>query len=155
MYPAGTWVKGSIDVINMDAVYDSTSLEQNIYTALFVEEGILAVQRCTHTCAVEIPVCVSGRTAINNIDECLVGPVPTGAAVTFANTGTAGTPGTFTPGGSQAPASVTALQEGTPVDVTPSPATAWTTGQRVQTRTAGTKGEAYWNGTQWLPGRAP
>ena len=60
MYPAGTWVKGSIDVINVDAVYDSTGLEQNVYTALFVEEGILAVQRCTHTCAVNIPVCVSG-----------------------------------------------------------------------------------------------
>jgi len=74
MYPAGTWVKGSIDVINVDAIYDSTSLEQNIYTALFIEEGILAVQRCTHTCAVEIPVCVSGRTAINNIDTCLVPP---------------------------------------------------------------------------------
>ena len=55
MYPAGTWVKGSIDVINIDAVYDSTGLEQNIYTALFVEEGILAVQRCTHTCAVDDP----------------------------------------------------------------------------------------------------
>jgi hypothetical protein len=74
MYPAGTWVKGSIDVINVDAIYDSTNLEQNIYTALFIEEGILAVQRCTHTCAVEIPVCVSGRTAINGIDMCVWPP---------------------------------------------------------------------------------
>jgi hypothetical protein len=74
MYPAGTWVKGSIDVINVDAVYDSTSLEQNIYTALFIEEGILAVQRCTHTCAVEIPVCASGRTAANDIVGCLWPP---------------------------------------------------------------------------------
>jgi hypothetical protein len=74
MYPAGTWVKGSIDVINVDAVYDSTSLEQNIYTALFMEEGILAVQRCTHTCAVNIPVCVSGRTAAADITECMAAP---------------------------------------------------------------------------------
>jgi len=74
MYPAGTWVKGSIDVINMDAVYDSTSLEQNIYTALFIEEGILAVQRCTHTCAIEIPVCVSGRTAANDLIACMMPP---------------------------------------------------------------------------------
>jgi len=74
MYPAGTWVKGSIDVINMDAVYDSTSLEQNIYTALFVEEGILAVQRCTHTCKISIPICVSGRTAINDLSLCLLPP---------------------------------------------------------------------------------
>ena len=70
MYPAGTWVKGSIDVINVDAIYDSTSLEQNIYTALFIEEGVLAVQRCTHTCAVNIPVCASGRTAANDIVGC-------------------------------------------------------------------------------------
>jgi len=77
MYPAGTWVKGSIDVINVDAVYDSTSLEQNIYTALFIEEGILAVQRCTHTCAIEIPVCASGRTAANDIVACMWPPTAT------------------------------------------------------------------------------
>lgn len=77
LYPAGTWVKGSIDVVNMDAVYDSTGLESNVYTALFVEEGILAVQRCTHTCAVTIPVCVSGRTAANDITECMAVPAAT------------------------------------------------------------------------------
>jgi hypothetical protein len=77
MYPAGTWVKGSIDVINVDAVYDSTSLEQNIYTALFIEEGILAVQRCTHTCAIEIPVCASGRTAAADLVACLWPPTAT------------------------------------------------------------------------------
>jgi len=74
MYPAGTWVKGSIDVINVDAVYDSTSLEKNIYTALFIEEGILAVQRCTHTCAVEIPVCASGRSAAADLVGCVWPP---------------------------------------------------------------------------------
>ena len=77
MYPAGTWVKGSIDVINMDAVYDSTSLEQNIYTALFIEEGVLAVQRCTHTCKVSIPVCASGRTAAADIVGCVWPPTAT------------------------------------------------------------------------------
>lgn len=80
MYPAGTWVKGSIDVINVDAVYDSTSLEQNIYTALFIEEGILAVQRCTHTCAIEIPVCASGRTAAADLVACLWPPTAAPAA---------------------------------------------------------------------------
>lgn len=71
LYPAGTWVRGSTDIINVDAVYDSAGLESNVYTALFTEEGILAVQRCTHTCAVTIPVCVSGRTAAQDISECL------------------------------------------------------------------------------------
>jgi len=71
LYPAGTWSKGSLDVINVDAVYDSTGLAQNVYTALFMEEGILAVQRCTHTCAASIPICVSGRVAANDISDCL------------------------------------------------------------------------------------
>ena len=84
LYPAGTWVKGSIDVINLDAVYDSTNLASNTYTALFVEEGILAVQRCTHTCAINIPVCVSGRTAANDISECITAPAATAPAVAEA-----------------------------------------------------------------------
>lgn len=74
MYPAGTWVKGTTDVINVDAVYDSAGLESNTFTALFTEEGILAVQRCTHTCKVTVPVCVSGRTSAQDIAECLVAP---------------------------------------------------------------------------------
>jgi len=75
MYPAGTWTKGSADIISLDAVYDSPNLEANQYTALFVEEGILAVQRCTHTCAVTIPVCVSGKGVLEDIDVCLVPPI--------------------------------------------------------------------------------
>lgn len=74
MYPAGTWVKGGTDVINVDSVYDSAGLESNTFTALFTEEGILAVQRCTHTCKVTVPICVSGRTAAQDIAECLVAP---------------------------------------------------------------------------------
>ena len=74
LYPAGTWTKGSADVISLDAVYDSPNLEANQYTALFVEEGILAVQRCTHTCAVTLPVCVSGKGVVDEIDLCLATP---------------------------------------------------------------------------------
>ena len=75
MYPAGTWAKGTTDVINLDAVYDSPNLEANQYTALFVEEGILAVQKCTHTCAVTIPICVSGKGVADDIDICMTAPV--------------------------------------------------------------------------------
>jgi hypothetical protein len=73
LYPAGTWTKGSANVINLDAVYDSPNLEANQYTALFVEEGILAVQRCTHTCHIKLPVCVSGKGVLDDIDVCIVG----------------------------------------------------------------------------------
>ncbi len=72
MYPAGTWEKGTSDVISLDAVYDSVGLESNTYTGVFVEEGVLVVQRCTHTCKVTIPVCVSGRTGASDITACLV-----------------------------------------------------------------------------------
>jgi len=74
MYPAGTWIKGTADVINLDAVYDSPNLEANQFTAVFLEEGILAVQKCTHTCAVTIPICVSGKGVLDDIDACVVGP---------------------------------------------------------------------------------
>ncbi|MCJ7726482.1 MAG: major capsid protein [Acidimicrobiia bacterium] len=78
MYPVGTWVKGGLDVISLDAVYDSPNLEANQYTALFVEEGILAVQKCTHTCAVTIPVCISGKGVLEDIDICQTAPALTG-----------------------------------------------------------------------------
>lgn len=74
MYPTGTWVKGSKDVIKVDAVYDSPNLEANQYTALFMEEGILAVQKCTHTSAVTIPICVSGKGVLDDMDVCLTAP---------------------------------------------------------------------------------
>lgn len=74
MYPSGTWSKGVADIIQMDAVYDSAGLESNMFTALFLEEGILMVQRCTQTLRFRVPVCISGRTAANNISACLATP---------------------------------------------------------------------------------
>jgi hypothetical protein len=82
------------------------------------------------------------KTATNSI-ACVAG-LATGA--------TAGIPGTWTPAGSAPPASVTALQSAAPAIVA-TPATNWTTGQYVQTGTAGAAGEAYWNGTAWVAGR--
>ena len=67
----------------------------------------------------------------------------------------AGIPGTWTPPGSQPPATVAALQAGTPNAVVASPATGWTAGQYVQTRTAGAAGRATWTGTDWVGGVAP
>jgi hypothetical protein len=75
MYPAGTWTKGTSDVISMDAVYDSVGLESNTYTGIFVEEGVLVVQRCTHTCKVIVPLCVSGETAAVTYAACLAAAV--------------------------------------------------------------------------------
>jgi hypothetical protein len=65
---------------------------------------------------------------------------------------TAGSPGSFTPANTKAPASVEALIAGSPNVVVASPLTAWTTGQYVQTRTAGVAGRANWSGTAWVAG---
>lgn len=77
-----------------------------------------------------------------------------GGGTTSATGATAGTPGTWTPSGSTPPASPAALTAGNPNVVVASPTTAWTTGQYVQTATAGTGGRAYWNGTAWASGAA-
>jgi hypothetical protein len=62
MYPAGTWNKGGSEIISLDAVYDSVGLEGNVYTGLFVEESVLALQRCTETWQFNVPTCASGLT---------------------------------------------------------------------------------------------
>jgi len=67
---------------------------------------------------------------------------------------TAGTPGTWTPAGTVAPSSVSNLTAGVPQPVVASPNTAWTTGQYVQTGTAGVGGQAHWDGTAWVAGPA-
>jgi hypothetical protein len=76
-----------------------------------------------------------------------------GGGAGLATGATAGSPGLWTPGGSTVPDSVVALQNANPAIVA-SPATAWTTGQYVQTLTASTPGQAYWNGTAWTAGQA-
>jgi hypothetical protein len=67
VYPAGTFVKGTSDVINLSAVYDAASLATNIYTGLFMEEGILVVRRCFGGAKYTIPICNAGRTGINDV----------------------------------------------------------------------------------------
>lgn len=64
---------------------------------------------------------------------------------------TAGIPGAFTPLGATLPATVAALIA---APVLAMPATAWTTGQYVQTATSGAPGQAHWSGTAWVSGAA-
>jgi hypothetical protein len=71
MYPAGTWVKGSTDVISLDAVYDSTNLRLNQYTALFVEEGVLVANTCFDSVRVTLNTCADGRTGAATVEDCL------------------------------------------------------------------------------------
>jgi hypothetical protein len=67
VFPAGTWVKGTTDVISLDAVYDSTTLLTNTFTALFAEEGVLAVNTCWDSVKATISTTPTGTTAAANI----------------------------------------------------------------------------------------
>jgi hypothetical protein len=71
--------------------------------------------------------------------------------VSPATGATAGTPGTWSPGGSAAPSNAA---EANTNSVVATPNTAWTTGQYVQGSTAGAAGEMHWNGSSWASGRA-
>lgn len=76
LYPAGTWVKGTSDVINLDTVYDSTGLSTNVFTSVFTEEGWLVVEKCMGTSLLEIPLCGSGLTGAASNTTCAVGTAP-------------------------------------------------------------------------------
>jgi hypothetical protein len=86
-----------------------------------------------------------GQTATRLVNVPKPPPVPATGA-------TAGIPGTWTPPGSVPPAGVAELQSS---GLTATPATPWTTGQFVQTGTAGAAGRATWTGTGWVGGIAP
>ncbi len=70
LYPAGAFVKGTSDVISLNAVYDAASLVENIYTGLFVEEGILIAAKCYDADLLTVPVCIAGRTGAANVVNC-------------------------------------------------------------------------------------
>lgn len=62
LYSAGTWVRGSSDVITLDTIYDSVLLGTNDYTALFTEEGWLVMKTGHDSRVVTVPLCPSGAT---------------------------------------------------------------------------------------------
>ncbi len=67
LYPAGAFIKGTTNVIDLDTIYDSTGLSTNTYTAAFMEEGILVANRCASAVAVTIDLCNMGTTGANDI----------------------------------------------------------------------------------------
>lgn len=67
VYPSGTFVKGTSDVINLSAVYDAASLAVNTYTGLFFEQGLLVAQMCYNADLLTLPVCNAGRTGAANL----------------------------------------------------------------------------------------
>lgn len=70
LYPAGSFIKGTSDVITLNAVYDAASLAVNVYTALFFEQGLLVANICADGDKVALPVCNSGHMGIADTDVC-------------------------------------------------------------------------------------
>lgn len=62
LYAAGTWVRGSSDIITLDTLYDSTLLANNDFTALFTEEGWLVAKRGFDSRRVRVPISTDGAT---------------------------------------------------------------------------------------------
>lgn len=76
LYPAGTFVAARSDIIDLQAVYDSTLLKTNQFVALFMEQGRLTLKRAWDARVAKVPVIVSGATALG-IDYTLVANQPT------------------------------------------------------------------------------
>jgi hypothetical protein len=62
LYAAGTWVRGSSDVITLDTIYDSVMLGTNDFTALFTEEGWFVAKRGWDSRVVTVPIAADGAT---------------------------------------------------------------------------------------------
>jgi hypothetical protein len=62
IYPAGAIVLARQDVVTLTNVYDSTNLRQNLYTALFMEEGYAPIFPCGEVRLYTAQACPSGAT---------------------------------------------------------------------------------------------
>jgi hypothetical protein len=70
MYAAGTFVRGSADVITLDTVYDAANLVLNQFTALFTEEGVLVAKRGHDARRYIVPFCPTGATSATIAMNC-------------------------------------------------------------------------------------
>lgn len=62
VYPSGSFVKLTTDLLTLDGIYDSTNLSTNTYTALFTEEGYTVLNPCGDAYKVTVPTTVTGQT---------------------------------------------------------------------------------------------
>lgn len=69
MYPAGTFVKGGGEIINLRGVYDSTLLETNQYTGLFAEQALLVARVRNGADVITIPTVIAGATGAQDIKK--------------------------------------------------------------------------------------
>lgn len=70
IYPAGTWVRGSSELITLSMLHDSTLNANNNFTAIFTEEGWSVMKMCQVSRVVTVPVCSGGNTGTGQILDC-------------------------------------------------------------------------------------
>ena len=69
IYPAGTYVKGTADVINLSTVYDTADLQTNVFTAAFVEDGVLLAKMRPGGRRILFPVNPNGLMAAASLND--------------------------------------------------------------------------------------
>lgn len=69
VYKAGTFVKGTADVISLDAIYDAAELVTNMFTAAFVEDGVLLAKMCHGGKRITVPTGASGMLGSPQLDD--------------------------------------------------------------------------------------
>lgn len=69
LYPKGTFVVGTTDVISLDAVYDTASLAINTYTAAFFEEGVMVFSPTGNAVKVQLTLASSGVHGRSGADD--------------------------------------------------------------------------------------
>lgn len=67
LYPAGTWVRLSSDLITLEMLHDSALNSENNFTAIFTEEGYAVMQSCAISRVVTVTVCESGAAGSSTI----------------------------------------------------------------------------------------
>jgi hypothetical protein len=63
LYTAGTLFRMNADVITLSGIYDSTNIKRNVYTRLFMEQGIQVAKRTGTVLGVDFTLVPNGLTA--------------------------------------------------------------------------------------------
>lgn len=69
VYTAGTFVKGVADVVSLDTIYDTADLQTNVFTAAFVEDGVLLAKMKHGGRKLQVPVRITGELGSPQIDD--------------------------------------------------------------------------------------
>lgn len=70
VYPAGTFVKGTQDIISLEMLHDSTLNATNNFTAIFTEEAWSVMKMCSDSRVVTVNACPTGTTGLGAAIGC-------------------------------------------------------------------------------------